>query len=234
MTGRGGSGCFLRGCLIAVVIAAVLTLTLGFFIYRQIYLAMDGFTSAAATPVPTAAFSFDEAESGREKLALLTATIGDRNQSGDFKFSAEELNGILAFDPRLSGLNKKVHVELNGSAATLRFSTRLADLGNWPALDWFSDDMCNRFVNGAAYGSILIVNGKPSVTLTSLKLGSETFPEYALGQAAEWFAGALESLVVDDTEGATALTDRVGSLRIEEGALVISVKPARALGDAKP
>jgi hypothetical protein len=234
MAGPKKGGCFLYGCAIATVIAIIISVVLGWFLIRQMKGAVTLYTSPVATPLPTVSFSEDDARRGMEKVGRLKSVVRDPRGSGEFDFTAPEINGVIATDGSLSNVRNRLNVAIEGSEAIVRFSTRLSELGPWPGVSFLSADDRNRYLNGEAKGVMSIARGIPSLQLSTLILGGKEFPDVALSQASKWISGALESLGQEEQGKIRRFLSRIDLMQIKDGHLMMSVKPIDSSHDAQP
>jgi hypothetical protein len=119
------AGCFVRGCLIALIFGLIAVVIVGgstWYLYRK---AVSTFTSNQKTeiriePPP----SDDQFQSAEEPLGRFREAIRN-NQEAVIEFSAADLNALVARDPNFLRQRGKVRFGIVDSIMTLDLSTSL-------------------------------------------------------------------------------------------------------------
>jgi hypothetical protein len=224
---KSGLGCFVYGCLISVVLALGIAVALYFYISSSIRGALETYTSAVITPVPTIIPDSAQSTAFAEKLAGLSLAVTSAGPSQTFTFSPDEINQFLvSVAPELK-LHEQLSFSGEGEELQVRVALPVEKLAEyWSALASRSAGLKGRYFNGFAKGRFSLVDGEPTVKFSSLELNGHTFPEMALSAADSAVTGFVRELYKSFVEEGTPGANRVASMTVAGGALQIVTKPS--------
>ena len=120
---RHGVGCFVKGCLILVVFFILLGLA---FVAGYYFAQKHEYFSTHHEPLPISKASIDEEEAVRARWDGFEKSA-EANESARIELSAEDLNALIASEPKLRG---NAYVTIDGSTAHLQISMPLGN-GRW-------------------------------------------------------------------------------------------------------
>jgi hypothetical protein len=200
---RHGVGCFVKGCLILVVFVICLGLS---FVAGYYFAQKHEYFSTHHEPLPISHATIEEETAVRARWDAFEKAA-KANESARIELSADDLNALIASEPRLRG---NAYVTVEDGTAHLQISMPLAKAG------WFR----GRYVNAQCSvqsGS----NGKPQdVRITSIIVNGRPVGEEVL----EWKYGRMPSFrsFVASWLGETNLK----TLEIADGKVVLETKSA--------
>lgn len=217
---RGGSGCLGYGCLIAVVLFVLVVGGLLFGARWSLRSATQLFTTEQ--PVPVAPLSVDGGTlaASVERARAIGQLLADPKGAGDFSLSETDLNALMS----ATTFKDSARVELKGDAILSTFSIPLRALGQWQAASVIIGDMLDRYLSGSATLKLEVNNGVASATLENLTLNGQVFDGDSLKEASEYVSGYLNNSSGDEG-GDRGILQRLGSVRVEGGQLLLKIRP---------
>lgn len=219
---RRQPGCFGYGCLIALVLFLLVGGFVGYWVVSSVREAAQLFSSDTPEPLP-AAQPVDEGEirAVKGKVEALLKTLENPSGSGEYIFSAREVQAALASMNQFVAFQEHARIELNGDEVKLAFSFKPSELGAWPSsANFLLKDAMTKYFNGAAQGKFEVLDGHCDLKLSSLRLQSETLDDDGLKPAQEW----IRDVVCQSLLGGPAVTSRLRELSIKNGQVKVVVK----------
>jgi hypothetical protein len=165
---QDGMGCFAKGCLVVVVVGALLFGVCGvgaWFFYKR---AVATLTSPQPTDVRIENVSDADLRSAEDKINRLGQATAD-NQEITVEFTASELNAMIAREPLFAELNNHVRVAIADSIMTLEVSAPLGQTA-LPKLK-------GRWFNGTARVGFSFGNDEFLFELKSGEASGRSLPE---------------------------------------------------------
>jgi hypothetical protein len=209
---KRGLGCFGCGCLILALLAVLflaLVMSGGYVLYSKVV--------ALTSLVPLAVPSFDGGDemynSARQKVVEFDQDLRD-HQSATLQLSGDEINTLIARDPRFAKNKILLYVTLSNNAASVQTSvpTGLITYGLIPG----------RYLNGTtSFGLDFDSDGKTlNLNLQSLQMGDKEIPQDDLPGLQGLLSPLFNSLLQSDPELKLVL-DQAKSIEIQNNELVI-------------
>jgi hypothetical protein len=216
---KGGS-CFLYGCLIAIVIFAVVIGLIFFMLRRGVNWIVDEFTTTIPIAVPTVVVDSAVAAGATDRYRLFMSAAANKQVTAPLSLTAQELNMLVATEPTLAPLRGKIFFEFTGNEAALTFNFPLAAAVEvFPGLNWLGGDIASRFVNGTAKGVFSLKGDELGVDLRKLTLNGKDVDESGLAQ---FNSAAQQSRVIkSEKPEVRELLTTVGEANVQNGVLVI-------------
>jgi len=198
---RHGVGCFVKGCLILIVFVILLGLS---FVAGYYFAQKHEYFSTHHEPLPTSHAAIEQENEVRARWdAFEKAALA--NESARIELSADDLNALIALEPKLSG---NAYVTIDDATAHLQISMPLAK-GRW---------LRGRYVNAQCSvrsGS----NGEPQdVRITSVVVNGRPVGEEVL----EWRYGRLPSFRSYVADWITQ--SNLKTLEISDGKVILESK----------
>ena len=198
---RHGIGCFVKGCLILVIFVILLGLS---FVAGYYFAQKHEYFSTRHEPLPTSHATIEEENAVRARWDEFEKAAR-ANESARIELSADDLNALIASEPRLSG---NAYVTIDDGTAHLQISMPLAK-GQW---------FRGRYVN-ADCSVRSGTNGKPQdVRITSITVNGRPVGEEVL----EWRYGRLPSFRSYVADWITQ--SNLKTLEISDGKVILESK----------
>lgn len=171
-TEKKGNGCR-NGCLIILVIFLLMFVGVWYLIKTSMTSLVETITTTnpvAVTIVPVDPQLVQTASTKYQQL------VDAMNAGSGFetRFSAEEINTLIAGHPDFELWRGKLFVGLNGDSADLRFNFPLGLATEvMPALTWIGFDVTGRYINGRTVGTFSMKGDELLVKLNDLEFNGE-------------------------------------------------------------
>ena len=190
---RHGLGCFAKGCLILVVFFLLLGLA---FVAGYYFAQKHEYFSTHHEPLPTSRATIDEEEAVRARWEAFEKSA-KANESARIELTADDLNALIASEPKLSG---NAYVTIDGAIGHLQISMPLGK-GRW-FRGRYVNAQCS--VQSGPNGnpedvriSSIVVNGQP-VGQEALEWRNERMPSFR-SYIANWITEAsLKTFEISD------------------------------------
>jgi hypothetical protein len=205
-------GWFFYGCLAtsALLVASLTLAFLGLWYFKQ---ALDEFTGTRPIPAPVAQVSAAQGEDIRQRLDAFEQAIRDHRPVAPLVLSADDLNAMIATNPRLEALRGKLFVIIQGSHLRGLVSVPLSEAG----LTMFE----GRYLNGLAGFALSLDNGALGVWIDNFQVRGKSLPKLLMNRIRKQ---NLAHRLKPDPHAASAL-DRLQALQVRDGKLVIVPRP---------
>lgn len=204
---REGRGCFFYGCLVVILL---LLLAVGFILYA-LPKAFDGILQDKPGVVPTVAVAVSHYTDVNKRLSDFRNSLQIHAPTAPLVLTSDDINSIIAYDPKLATMKDKVHVTVVGDEIGAEFSFSLRDFGI----------PLSRYINGSGSVRASLDNGKLVVNITSLRFGDNSLPPEAIsGLKNKNFAEQFD----DDAE----FLHRLQKIEVRDGKVIISPLPESA------
>jgi hypothetical protein len=222
-----GRGCFFYGCLIAAVagvIAMVLVLGAGYFtaykLKKFVQTDVVPLTDEQPRRLTAAAVRTNVYPEAKAKLAVFGQAL-EAGQGAELSLSADEINALIAAEPALESLRGRVLIDIKDGEVGGQVSMPLSFL---PIAS-----LKNRFMNGSAKFRLGIgLSGGPEMYVKALEVHGQAMPDELLKQFGS--KDLLEPLRRDAKSSANL--DRIKSLRVEDGRVIVGVGPGLGRGQS--
>lgn len=170
-------GCFFHGCLVGAV---GLLLMLGGLLVALHYTwkTMLRFTDSQPAELPAALLSRSEKNQLKRRCAAFEAALREQRPAPALTLSADEINALIADDPRLQGFKGKVYVRLAGGQLQSQLSVPLEEAG-WPQLK-------GRYLNGTATFRLSFQNGALAIRPQTIRVKGRPLPEIYMRAIRKW------------------------------------------------
>jgi len=209
-----GLGCFGCGCVILALLTALvlaLVTSVGYVLYSKIV--------ALTSLVPQAVPSFDGGDemynTARQKVVEFDQDLHD-HQSATLQLSGDEINTLIARDPRFSKNKILLYVTLTSNAASVQTSvpTGLISYGMIPG----------RYLNGTTSFGLDFDSDARSLNLNlqALQIGEKEMPQDALPPLQGEINPAFNRILQSDPE-LKLLLEQAKSIEIQNNELVIEI-----------
>lgn len=222
---RAGRGCLFYGCIVATVLALVLSAIILFVVRYGIKQAIDTFTTTKPAEISVPAYEKPEAATLIDRFEKLRTSGTDKPQS----FSVRELNILLAEHPKFKSLPGRAEITTREGVISINFSISLgAVAGNIPGFI-SSPDLASRYVNGLVAFKINRSDiGNQTVEVTDIKLNGSEAPDD--------FKGFINDYRGTEKRGPIAEIERVindfGDIEVKDGGLIVHPKNSKPNAEA--
>jgi hypothetical protein len=208
-------GCLGCGCLILAVLA-LLVLGLagagGYIVYA------DAVTLTSSTPLAVPSFDGGDEmyNAARQKVVAFDHDL-DAHQAATLQLSGDEINTLIARDPRFAKNKILLYVSLANNEATLKTSVPIGVFSTWFLTD--------RYLNGTtSFGLDFDADAKTlDLDLHNLQMGEKELPQNVLPVIQTRINPALNQLLQNDPE-LKLLLDQAKSIEIKDNLLVIETQ----------
>ncbi len=205
-------GCFFYGCLAssALVLAMLTTAFLGLWYIKR---ALNEFTDTGPIPAPVAQVSAAQGEEVRQRFEAFGQAVRDHRPAVPLVMSADDINALIATNPRLEALRGKLYLIIEGSRVKGLVSVPLSEVG----LKIFA----GRYLNGIATFGFSLNRGVLGVRVEDFQVRGKSLPKLLLNRIRKQ---DLAQRLKPDPHAASAL-DRLQDLGVRDGKLVIVPAP---------
>jgi hypothetical protein len=212
---KQGMGCFGCGCAIVIVLVLLLIGLVVASCYVLYHKALN-LTDAAATPLPQTDKGDDIYSNAHVKISQFEDAF-ERQQPAVLHLSADEINSLIARDPKFEQMRGHFFVTLQGSEATLRYNFALGT--------YESVILTDRFVDGNVTFGVSF--DPPTHNLLFDIHGIEIKNMPVPPSSAESFSRIVNQTVNQKLQANQLARDFMASVQkadIENGELVIEIK----------
>jgi len=208
------TNCILFGCLTMVVVFIILGVA-GILGARYGYKKLvNTYTSPTAAQLTAITYTAEELQSLTNRLGAFQLEANALTNEVTLTLSARDINVLIHSEDELKGLRDKIHVEIDKDTIKSAVSMPLDGFG--------LDALKGRYLNGTAGLKVTVTNGKLTVNLDSLEVNGTPVSASFMTQLKS------ENLAKDVDLGPEGekLMKRVESLTIENGDVILKLKPA--------
>ncbi len=171
------------------------------------------YTSPTRVELPVSAMPEEEWKALQTRIAAFNEGLTRGGGDVRLELGAEELNALVARDPRLAEFKGRLWITLEQGTAKCRFSYLLERLGAQKILH-------GRYLNGEADLALNLVKGQVYLTLLNIKINGKTVPDTVKpGLQAHNLADGL-----NNDPAASGLIHQLRSLEIQSGKLVMTAQ----------
>jgi hypothetical protein len=202
------------GCLTMVVVFIILGVA-GILGARYGYKKLvSTYTSPAAAQLPAVTYTDQELQSLTNRLGAFQLEANALTNEVTLTLSAHDINVLIHSEDELKGLRDKIYVEVDKDTIKSAVSMPLDGFG--------LEALKGRYLNGKAGLKVAVTNGKLTVNLDSLEVNGTPVSASFMTQLKS------ENLAKDIDMGPEGekLMKRVESLTIENGDVILKLKPA--------
>jgi hypothetical protein len=203
-------GCFFYGCVIACVLSVLLIILLalgGYLAYRAFDRFLERHTSREPRQLPKVQLSVEQQKDVVNRFKAFRQAVNDGTATEPLVLSGDDLNALVEEVPALKG---RVFFTIEGEKVKGQVSIPLAN---------FMDTSLTRgrYLNGEAEFSASLSDGVLVVTLDSIEVNGEHFPEQLM---ADLRKKNLAKDAYENPENAKMIR-RFESLQIKDGKIIL-------------
>jgi hypothetical protein len=203
---------FIRyGCLVGLVLLLMVVLggLFGLYYARKMF---NDFTESKPATLPPVRLSRPEIDQLQQRIDKFRQAIRQGKTTDPLKFTADELNALIATDPDLKPLKGKLHVTLSGNKIEGQLSVPMEAIG----LSLFK----GRYLNGTGTFALSIHNGRLRLYALDFMAKGRRIPTIYMDEIRKHnLADAINS----DPRAAAAL-DWLGDIKVQEAKLILEPK----------
>jgi len=207
----GGKGCLFWGCLTLVILALLGMAGVGIMVFQVRKLAYS-VTDTQPVDIPVAKPNEEEAEELKAKAEGLAEAV-EQNRAKTFKFTENELNGLVAVLPDAKVLRGKAAFHIQGDTLQAEASV---------PLDQFPG-MSGRYLNGKLALDVRCENGILEVFAKDVVVKGEPLPQQFREKLAQ---ENLAKEIYNEPKAREALKN-IDYIRVEDGKLIIRTRKKR-------
>jgi hypothetical protein len=224
-TQRRQPGCFAYGCIIALVLFLTVGGFVGYWVVTSIREAAQVYSSDTPEPLPTLVPGEQgEVSEVRSKVEALLKTVQNPKASGEYVFSAREVQVALTSMDQFASFREHARVEIVGDEVKLVFSVKPSELGAWPpSANFLFKDAMTKYFNGGLQGKFEVLDGHCDVKLSSLRLQDKKLEDVALEPAQDW----LKGLMYQSLLGGPETVERLRELSVKNGQVKVVLTEAK-------
>lgn len=211
MTGQPAAarrGCFFYGCITGVVL---LLLVMGGVLVALHYAKkmVLGLTDTQPVELPAVPMRQGDRDKLRRRCDVFEAALREQRPTSPLTLSADEINVLIADDPRQQALKGRVHVSLEGDQLKGQLSLPLEEVG----LHVFK----GRYLNGDATFNLSFRNGVLAVMPQTIWVKGKPLPEVYMREIRKRNLAAA----LTNQPRAVALLQELEDIRVKDGGLTI-------------
>jgi hypothetical protein len=201
-------GCFFYGCLAgSALLVALLTMAfLGLWYFKK---ALNEFTDTRPIRAPVAQVSAAHGEEIQRRFDAFEQAVRDHRPVAPLVVSADDINAMIAVNPRLKAFRGKLYVVIEGSRLKGLVSVPLSEAG----LTMFE----GRYLNGIATFGFSLNHGALGLRVDNFQVRGKSLPKLLMERIRKQ---DLAQKLKPDLHAASAL-DRLQDVRVRDGKLVI-------------
>ena len=169
-----GRGCFFYGCITAIVLFVVGSISIYLGVRYAIRSAIDEFTESSPITLPKVQISTADLAALEERVATFQKTLKDKKTGEPLVLTGNEINALIAEDSAFKNLRGKLYVTIEGDQIKGKISIPLRSLG-------FSS-LEGRYLNGSAALKASLIQGVLVVNIQSLLVKGRDLPPNVLTQ----------------------------------------------------
>lgn len=209
---RRGPGCFLWGCIIAVVLfvgglAAVLGG--GYYMYAQM---RDKYTDTQPMALPEIPLSQEERQSVKERFDQFREAVDAGQATEPLKLNEDEINTLIAESDSEDPMKDSLRVQIEDDTVKGQISVPLDDIP-LPGLK-------GRYFNGTAELRGSLKDGKLEVFIENASVKGEPLPDNVM---TELRRENLTAEIMNDPEARKTL-EKLESMEVRDGQVIIVPK----------
>ncbi len=208
-TQKAGMGCWLKGCLVLLVVGAVLGLVAGWGAY-SVYKKVAGFVSSEPASLPPVKTNQEKYEEVRNRIRDF-----QKNTSSDIRshleLTADDVNTYIAYEPGLADLRGRFFLRIEDGSLLGDVSIPLEKLLK----------MKGKFVNGTVGLKASISEGREfNIALTSLKVNGKEPPAEFMKPMSDGLQQGINDKLRENSEF-RAVIAKVKSFRVEGDRIIL-------------
>ena len=215
------SGCK-TGCLIILFIILLSIAALFYIVNRGLNSVVESMTTT--TPIAVTVVSVDPAVAASATTKFDNAhSAFEHDQPIDVRFTASEVNNLIASHPDFEILRGKIYVELKDNSADVSFNFPLGLITEtFPKLKWLGFDVTGRHMNGRTVGSFALRGEEFLMKIAELEFNGQRAPAEVISQLNDGLVkkGAVDSKNPEVKE----FFDKIEVIAVENGELVVKSK----------
>lgn len=209
------------GCICALLAGAVG----GYLAYRGIKGVVTGiaekYTFSAPEELPPLVATDAECAGVLDRVNEFARALGANDASPPLVLSGRDINILINRHPNWKAMAGKVHVTIDGDQVHGQVSIPLDDLGRM---------FKGRYLNGTAVFRVGMTAGRLLVFMDSVDVGGKELPE-------EFLSALRSKNLAEDLNKepkARALLDKLASITVRDGALILEPKSGRSSPSVQP
>ena len=204
-------GFLFYGCLTGTVclVAILLALLLGLHQFKKM---LTWYTDTKPMELPTVQMSSEQYNALQQRLETFQEAVRSRRHTPPLTLTADDINGLIANDPKLRGLKGKLFVTIENSRLKGQISIPLQELG----LGAFK----GRYLNGVGTFSVSINNGLLTITPDVIVVKGKPLPGVYMDKIR---AQNLADKLNEDTRASVAL-NRFQEIKVQDNQLILVPK----------
>ncbi len=201
-------GCLFYGCITGVV---MLLLVMGGLLVALHYAKkmVLGLTDAQPVELPAVAMRQGDRDKLKRRCDGFEAALREQRPAAPLTLSADEINVLIADDPRQQALKGRVHVSLEGDQLKSQLSVPLEEVG----LHMFK----GRYLNGDATFNLSFQDGVLAVKPRTIRVKGKPLPEVYMREIRKRNLAAA----ITNQPQAVALLRELEDVRVKDGGLTI-------------
>ncbi len=217
---KKGRGCFFYGCITCVVIIALILGGITFVMWKAKQF-VNSVTDTQPAEIEMTAVSGDQIREYEAKINAFLDIARAGKEPARIELTALEINVLISNSERLKPLKGRVQVLIDNDRIGGKISV---------PLETFSPAMKGRFLNGDGFFTLSCQNGVPLVQIEELSVKGKPVPKQFLDALNKENIAAK----LTDTPEAAAILQRIKSVRVEGGRLIVETAPAPETPAAAP
>jgi len=214
-TPKSRGGCFRIGCIAGLVLLLVLIIG-GLVGMRYAKKMFNDFTDSKPAPLPPPRISRAEIDQVEQRIEEFRQAVRTDRATPPLELTADEINGLIAYDPDFRGLKGKLYVRLAGDKLEGELSLPMEAVG----LPLFK----GRYLNGMGTFGLSLRNGRIDLRTLSFVVKGKSVPEVYMQQIRK--QNLADS--INDDPRARAAFEKLQDIKVREGKLFVIPKKAAA------
>ena len=212
---KSGSGCFWGGCLAVIIAVLVITglfVLGGYGIYRKAL----SYTSDKPASIPVRETTEEEYKQLSDRIAVFRKAF-DANQEAEMELSDDEINMIIAMDPKWKDFRGKTQVKFESDQALVNGSFPLEGVPGFKG----------RYLNAVVTFNVSVEEGQINIEPVNIDLGGKKLPEDFEKGLKDGFKQDFSTKMRED-QNTRKVLDRIKNLFISHNKLIIQTAPSQA------
>lgn len=204
-------GCFFYGCLTCIVLSLVVVLV-GYLGLRYVRNRLMEFTDTKPALIESVEVSAAQYEALEKRLADFGRVLDEKKVSQELRLTAEDINALIAKEPKLKEMKNKVFVLIEGD--------RLQGKVSWPLDNFGPFKLKGRYLNGVATLKASLRDGIPLLMVDAVDVNGKTPPP--------WFVAPMKrrnlAQNMQDNPKTAEQIKKFESIEIKDGAVILKNK----------
>lgn len=208
---KEGKGCFFYGCVTSIIALIIIVIAIYVGARYALNRVVEAYTVETRSIIPEVGTTTTDYGLIRERLGKFVESVkGGGARETALSLSADDINTLIKFDPDWAPLKDSVFVRIEGDKIKAQVSLDLKEFG-YPG----------RFVNGSAVFAAKTDRRGPHIFLVDADFNGHKMPEEVAKKIAD--TDLLAEAERKNQGDLKAAIDAIGSLKIQNGALSLSV-----------